>query len=84
MDYRQPCWNKEFFSNDDYKWKIIPGRLFGGGSEAVWGRALPLGLGKGPLTNGGFRKLTEVSVNERQKPLIFKMLTEQISRFKKN
>ena len=38
-------------------------------------------LGKVPLTNGGFRKLTEVSVNERQKPLIFKTFTERISRF---
>ena len=42
-------------------------------------------MGKVPLTNGGLRKLTEVSVNERQKPLIFKTLTERISRFwKKN
>ena len=38
-----------------------------------------LGLGKVPLTNGGFRKLTEVSVNKRQKflILIFKTLTER-------
>ena len=42
-----------------------------------------LGLGKVPLTNGGFRKLTEVSVNERQKSLIFKTLTEHISRSNK-
>ena len=42
-----------------------------------------LGLGKVPLTNGGFRKLTEVSANEQQKPLIFKTLTEQISRLLK-
>ena len=47
--------------------------------------ALKLGLDKVPLTNGGFRKLKEVSVKERQKPLIFKTLTERISRFwKKN
>ena len=30
--------------------------------------------------NGGFRKLIEESINERQKPLIFKSLTKQISR----
>ena len=40
-----------------------------------------LGLGKVPLTNEGFRKLKEESVNERQKPSIFKTLTERISRF---
>ena len=40
-----------------------------------------VGLGKVPLTNGGFRKLTEVFVNERQKSLIFKMLTERTNRF---
>ena len=26
---------------DDYKWKIIPGRLLGGSSEALWVRKLP-------------------------------------------
>ena len=31
--------------------------------------------------NGGLRKLTEESINERQKPLIFKLLTKWISRF---
>ena len=25
---------------DDYKWKKIPGRQFGGGSEALWGQAV--------------------------------------------
>ena len=33
--------------------------------------------------NGGFRKLIEESINERQKPLIFKSLTKQISRYGK-
>ena len=42
---------------------------------------LELGLGKVPLTNRGFRKLMEVSVNEWQKLLISKTLTERISRF---
>ena len=44
-----------------------------------WGhlRSHQVGLGKVPLTNEGFRKLTEVSINERQKP-------ERISRFWKN
>ena len=42
-----------------------------------------LGLGKVPLTNGGFRKLREVSVNKWKKPLIFKTLTEWISHLKK-
>ena len=37
-----------------------------------------IGLGKVPLMNGDFRKLTEVPVNERQKPLIFKSLMERI------
>ena len=40
-----------------------------------------IGLGKVSLTNEGFRKLTEVSVNDRLKQLIFKTLTERISRF---
>ena len=30
-----------------------------------------MALAKVPLSNGGFRKLTEVSVSERKKPLIF-------------
>ena len=29
------------FIFEDYKWKILAGRLFGGGSKALWGRALP-------------------------------------------
>ena len=37
--------------------------------------------GKVPLTNGGFRKLTEESVYNRQKPFIFKPLMKQMSRF---
>ena len=37
--------------------------------------------GKVPLTNGGFRKLTEESVYKRQRPFIFKPLIKQMSRF---
>ena len=44
--------------------------------------AVNLGLGKVPLTEGGFQKLTNMSANERQK-LIFKTLTERISCFRK-
>ena len=37
--------NSEFVAKTqflyDYKWKILPGRLFGAGSEVLWGRALP-------------------------------------------
>ena len=44
-------------------------------------KTVSAGLCKVLSTNRGFRKLTEVSVNERQKPFIFKTLTERISRF---
>ena len=38
-----------------------------------------LGLGKLPLTNGSFWKLTELSVNERKEPLIFNSLTNNFN-----
>ena len=49
------------------------------GRDGGWGESITrnlnlllLRLGKVALTNGGFRKLTEVPVNERQKLIIFK------------
>ena len=55
----------------------------GGGLNNCRGLKTPwkLGLGKVLLTNGGFWKLREVSVNEWEQLLIFKTLTEWISHF---
>ena len=48
-----------------------------------WVTVLQGRAGQSYINERRFSKLTEVSVNERQKPLIFTTLTERISRFLK-
>ena len=71
---------------EDYKWKIIPRRLFGGGSEGLWGHALPR-VGKmrfgSCVGEVAFPPSTEPTLQFKQKMLFFTSNPE-IAALKKN